>query len=180
MSVFRIASRYAKSILDLGIEQNQVDNLFEDMKVLKDNLKVRDLKMLVKSPIIKANTKERIFKTIFGDKVSEMTILFFNILARKGRETYLPEIVDSFIDQYKKYKKITEVTLTTAQPISESALASIQQALSSSDVTEDTVEITSAVDESLIGGFVIELGDKLYDASVAHKIEQVKKQFLDI
>jgi len=175
----RIASRYAKSLLSLGIEENKLDELYNDMLGIKAAFENRDFRLFVKSPIIKADKKESVFNQLFGSNVSKLALSFFNILARKGRETFLPEIVESFIHQYKKHNKISEVKLTTAKPLGDQALASIKQALESSKVTYSTVEIETAVDESLIGGFVIEMDDKLYNASVAHKLEEVKKNFLD-
>lgn len=179
MSNFRIATRYAKSILDLGIEQNTLDDIYKDMVVLKDALTNRDFKLFVKSPIIKGSKKQSTFKAIFGDTLSNTTNLFFNLLAKKGRESELPEIATSFLQQYKKYKKVSEIKLTTANPLSESALNSIKAALLQSDATDQEVEITTAVNPELIGGFVIEMEDKLYDASIAHKLRGIKKEFLE-
>lgn len=179
MANFRIATRYAKSLLDLGIEQNSLESIFEDMNSLNEALTNRDFKLFVKSPIIKASKKQSVFKTLFEGKLSETTNLFFNILAKKGRESFLPEIVTSFLHQYKKHKKVSEITITTAKPLTESALATIKSTLLQSDVTDSEVEITAKVDPDLLGGFVIEMEDKLYDASVAHKLKQVRKQFLE-
>lgn len=174
----RIASRYAKSLLSLGVEQNNLDTIYKDMLVMQETLRNREFKMFVKSPIIHADKKQSVFAQIFGDSVSKVTTTFFNILSRKGREVYLPEMVDSFIHQYKKYNKVTEVKLTTATPIGENMLNDIKKSLEKSEATEQTVEIETHVNPDLIGGFVIEMDDKLYDASVAHKLDQIKKNFL--
>jgi F-type H+-transporting ATPase subunit delta len=179
MADSRIASRYAKALLDLGIEQNNLMDLFNDMSVIKEALSNRDFNLFVKSPIIKADKKQSVFRVIFGENINKTTLAFFDILTRKSREIYFPEIVSSFIDQYKKFNKITEVKLTTATPLGQSAIDSINKVLLESSVTDEKVEIETAVDADLIGGFVIELGDKLYDASVAHQLEQVKKTFLN-
>ncbi|MBT8228870.1 MAG: ATP synthase F1 subunit delta [Bacteroidia bacterium] len=179
MPDYRVASRYAKSLLDLGIETNIIDTLYDDICNFKEALSNRDLFLLVKSPIIKADKKIGILNTVFGERFNKVTMSFFDIITRKGRENFLPEITDSFISLYKKYKHITTVHLTTATPITESAMASIKRALQNSKVTDQQVEIETSVDPDLIGGFVIEMDDKLYDASVAHKLDEVKKQFLN-
>jgi len=173
MANFRIATRYAKSILDLGIEQNTLEGIYNDMVTLKEAMSNRE------SPIIKASKKISVFKAIFGDSLSKTTGMFFDLLAKKGRESELPEITTAFLQQYKKYKKISEIKLTTASPMSESALNTIKATLLQSDATDQEVEITTDVDPDLIGGFVIEMEDKLYDASIAHKLRGVRKQFLD-
>lgn len=175
----RIAARYAKSILDLGIEQNNLDVLFDDMKAINQALSNREFWLFIKSPIIKADKKQKTFHKIFGESLSKTTNSFFDLLTRKGREFHLPEIVDSFIHQYKKYNKISEIKLTTASALSEEGLQGIRKALLESNITDEKVEITTNVDPGLIGGFVIHVEDKLYDASVAHKLEQIRKNFQD-
>ncbi|MBT8231029.1 MAG: ATP synthase F1 subunit delta [Saprospiraceae bacterium] len=175
----RIASRYAKSLIDLGKEQNSLVELNNDMVAISEALSNRDFKLFVKSPIINADKKMNVFKAIFGDSLSKTTSLFFDILTRKSREMFLPEIVESFLKQYKKINHITEIKLTTASKLSDSALAAINRALLESEITDQKVEIETVVDPKIIGGFVIEVEDKLYDASVAHKLDKVKKQFLN-
>jgi F-type H+-transporting ATPase subunit delta len=173
----RIASRYAKSLLSLAVEQNVLEELYNDMQLVRETLNNRDFKLFVKSPIIKPDKKQTVFSKVLGASVSEMAQSFFNILTRKGREMYLPEIVDEFIRQYKKHKHITEVKLTTAQAMSENALAAITKVLQESKATDEKVEITTETNADLIGGFVIEMEDKLYDASIAHKLDEARKNF---
>lgn len=175
----RVAPRYAKSLLDLGIEQNNLESLFEDMKTLRSALDNRDLYLLTKSPIIMPDKKISIFQSIFGEQFNKVSMAFIRIITKKGREKLLLDIAETFINQYKSYNKITPVKLTTASQINDEALQSIKDALKSSVVTDEKVELETSVDPELIGGFVIEIEDKLYDASVAHKLEEIRKKFLD-
>jgi len=175
MSVIRIASRYAKSLLDLAKDQNAMDEVVSDMEGFSKMVENRDLYLLLKSPIINAGKKADVFNALFEGKVNKLTKAFFDISLRKGRERYLPEIATEFLNQYKKMKGISSVKLTTASPISNAALEAIKAKLLASDVTDSAVEIETSVDESLIGGFVVEIGDKLIDASVSHKLAQLAK-----
>jgi len=175
MSVTRIASRYAKSLLDLAVEQGNLDTVLEDIKTFSGAAKNRDLYLLLKSPIVKGSKKMEIFKAIFEGKLDKLTMAFFDIILRKGREMYLPEIATEFMEQYKSLHKVSTVKLTTAQPISDASLDAIKSKLLGSDVTEESVQIETSVDESLIGGFVVQVGDKLVDASVAHKLKEMAK-----
>ena len=177
--VQRIAYRYAKALIDLGVDQKNLDVLHKDMGVIKEALKNKDLRLLVKSPIIKPSKKISIFKEIFGGNVDKVTMAYLEIVTKKGREVILPELTSAFDQQYKKLQKVTAVKLTTASPITEQALAEIKKNLLASDVTDKEVDIDTAVNPDLIGGFVLQMGDKLYDASVAHQLEQVKKKFAD-
>ncbi len=173
----RVAVRYAKSLIDLGQEQGVLDVIHDDMMNLKEALTNRDLQLLVKSPIIKSDKKISVFRKLFGESYNKITMAFFEILTKKSRENILPEIAKAFISQYKKLKHVSMVKLTTASPLGDAALAEIKSTLLSSKETDEKVEIETAVDPNLIGGFVLELGDKLYDASVAYKLDQIKRKF---
>ena len=175
MSVVRIASRYAKSLLDLAKDQNVMDEVVSDMEGFSKMVENRDLYLLLKSPIINIGKKSEILNVLFDGKVNKLTKAFFDITLRKGREGYLPEIAREFLNQYKKMQGISSVKLTTATPISDSALESIKSKLLASDITDKSVEIETDVDESLIGGFVIQIGDKQVDASVAYKLSELAK-----
>jgi len=177
MANYRVASRYAKALLDLGIEQNNIDVLYKDMQSVQAAMASRDLKLMVKSPIINSDKKNTIFKMLFEGKLDKLTMSFIELITNKSREHLLPEMATSFVDQYKKHNNITAVTLTTATPLNAGVLETIKKALLDSNVTATEVDVESKVDESLIGGFVIEVGDKLYDASVAHKLNKVRKEF---
>jgi len=177
MSSKRIASRYAKSLLDLAKERNNLEVVFGDMQSLEKAVENRDLYLMLKSPIINTKKKKDIATKIFGASFDKMSSAFIDLIIAKGREAYLPEIATEFVAQYNAYKSISSATLTSATPLTEAALASIKAKLMESNITNETVDITTKVDPNILGGFIIEIGDKLYDASVAHKLETLKKQF---
>ena len=177
MSVIRIASRYAKSLLDFATEQNAVQEILGDMTTFKAMAENRDLQLLLKSPIVNAATKKKVFDALFADKLSKLTNSFFEIVLRKGREEYLAPIADAFIQLYKEGKGISEVTLTTAAPLTDDVIARFQKELLNSEVTNKEVDLKTIVDPDIIGGFILEIEDRLYDDSVAHKLDQLKKNF---
>jgi len=177
MSVQRITGRYAKSLIDLAIEQNKLERILEDVQSFKKVSDNRDFYMMIKSPIVKAGKKQSVIKALFEGKYDELTMSFLRILIQKGREPYLIEIADDFIAQYKKIKQITTVKVTTAKPMSTSALSTLKTQLQRSAQTDSNVEIETAVDTDLIGGFVLEFDGNIYDSSVAHKLEALKRKF---
>jgi len=177
MSVTRIAARYAKSLLDLAQEQGKLDTIVGDIQAFDGATAQRDFSLLLKSPIVNPEKKGKILTEIFGGKFDELSMAFINIVLRKGRESYLPDIAKEFLVQYNALKKISRVKLTTATPTTEASLASIKAQLQGSSNTAANIEIETAVNPDLIGGFVIEFDDKLYDASVAHKLAELKKGF---
>ena len=160
MSVKRIASRYAKSLLDLSKESNNLDAVFENMSALKKAVQNRDLYLMLKSPIINAKKKKDIITKIFGTSFDKMTMGFLNIIITKGREGYIPEIAKEFVTQYNDLKKISSAVLTSAVPLSADALASLKAKLLASNITNETVQIETKVNPDILGGFIIEVGDK--------------------
>jgi len=136
----------------------------------------RELLVMIKSPVIKADKKDKVLGAIMAGKVSVITATFNKLLLSKGREFYLPEIITAFIDQYKEYKGIHMVKLTTAVPVGEELKKSIMDKISA-DKHLKNIELVTSVNEDLIGGFVLEIGDELVDASIAFDLKNIKKQF---
>jgi len=177
MSVIRIASRYAKSLLDLATEQGKVDKVLEDMQTFNEAVAQRDFELVLKSPIIKSDKKQAIIKEIFGGQFDELTMMFLEVIVRKGREPYLAPISKEFLAQYKATQKVSSIRLTTATELAPASMETIKKQLLASAATDENVEIETVINPDLIGGFVIEFDDKLYDASVAHKLELLRKEF---
>ena len=173
----RLAYRYAKSIIDLAVETNQLEKVFEDMQwintVSKSN---RDFVVLLKSPVVNADTKQKVMDAVSVGKLTELTEKFLRLLIAKGRERSLPEIATAFIASYKQKKNIQTVKLRSAAPLSEEMKKIIIEKLKESGGFEK-VELEEKVDPDLIGGFVLQVGDKLIDASVAYDLKNIAKQF---
>ncbi len=173
----RLAARYAKSLIDLATETNQLEQVYADMKYLQAVCKVsREFVSLLLSPIIKADAKSKIVEAITEGKVSAITAGFNKLLVQKGREKNLPEIVNAVIDQYNALKGIHRVKLTTAVEIGEEIKSAISTK-ANKEAGLGKVELETSVDENLIGGFVLEFNNNLVDASIARDLRDIKKQF---
>ena len=102
----RLAARYAKSLIDLATEQNQLERVYDDMLLLQSVCKTnRDFVALLKSPVIPADKKLSVLDASTSGRVTDLTASFNRLLVRKGRESVLPEIADAFIEQYKVQKR---------------------------------------------------------------------------
>jgi len=173
----RLAARYAKSLIDLSIEKGQLDAVYSDMQYLQVICKSsREFVNLLKSPVIKSDVKGKILTALTEGKIGAITAGFNKLLLTKNRETYLPEIANAFIDQYKVHKDIHTVKLTTAAPISEELKKSILEKIGT-DTKWKNIELNTEVKEELIGGFILEMGDNLVDASVSFDLHNIRKQF---
>lgn len=178
MKNLKVAERYAKSLLDLAIEQGQLEVVRKDMNTVKELVANRDFYLFLKSPIIKPEKKRSTLDAVLQQVgMGEMTQAFARILVGKGRESNLPEIAAAFNTQYKIYKQITTVKVTSAAPLSEAELTSIRQKLATMPEVTADIELHTAVDPSLIGGFVIEYNGNVYDTSVSEKIKELRKDF---
>lgn len=173
----RLASRYAKSLIDLAIERGELEKVFADMNWLQQVIKGNaDFLAILKSPIIKADKKNKIVDAVINGKVSEMTNSFTRLMINKGRESNLPEVITSFINQYKEHKNIHTVKLTTATPASEEMKKAIVAQVKKTSGYQN-IELETNVKPDIIGGFVLQIGDKLVDASVAYDLREVARQF---
>ena len=173
----RLASRYAKSLIDLSQERNQLEVVYSDMRFLQAICKTsKEFVSLMKSPIVTSDKKNKILTAITEGRVSELTQLFNKLLINKGREFEMPEIVEAFINQYNQIKDIHKVHVTTAQPMSEELKNEIINKVTKENGFSK-VELETKVDEKLIGGFTMEYNNMLVDVSVLRDLKDIKKQF---
>ena len=173
----RLAGRYAKSILDLSIEKDTLDDVYKDMVLLQTVCRTsRDFVNLLRSPVIPEDKKIKIWDAITTGKISALTTAFFKLLLSKDREANLPEIVTAFIAQYKDHKGIRIVKLTTAAPVGEQVKKAILEKVRG-NVTSKEIELDTEVNDALIGGFILEIGDRMIDGSISFELNNIKKQF---
>jgi len=173
----RLAGRYAKSLVDLAVERNQLEAVYKDMLYLQSlNQSSREFVNFLRSPVIKGDKKQKIVDTLTQGKISELTAAFIRLLINKTREEYLPEIVVSFITLYNTMKGIHKVKLTTAEPVSDTLKEAIVNKIKG-ETSLQKIELSTAVKPELVGGFVLEFDNNLVDASIARDLRDIKKQF---
>lgn len=151
----------------------------EDFETFNGVLKNRDFFLMLKSPVVGPDKKKKIFQALFAKKFDELTMAFLDILVAKSRETFLPEIAKEFKSQYRVYKNISTVRITTPAPLSESIVETIRKKLLAEGMVGGKLEMEVHIDPSLVGGITIEFGDKLYDASASRKLESFRNSFKD-
>ena len=176
MKQSRATIRYAKALLQLSIEQNILDTSYSDMLLLDAICsESKELSLLLKSPIVKTDHKLKIFHLIFNSKISKVSMMFVNIIIKKKRESLLAGIANNFIDLYKNQNNIVTAILTTAVPISEDLKNNVITYIKAE--TNNKVELTEVVDEKIIGGAIIRMGDKQLDASISSEISELRQIF---
>lgn len=179
MSNFRIAKRYARSLVELSIEMDRLDAVKKDMDLLNSLCTHnRDFLLFLKNPIIHSYQKLNILKKILKDSVNDLTFRFIDIVTRKSRENVLPEIVTEFLVQYRKYKKIEVVEVTTPVGLDKKLRAEFEDLAKNHIKKGWKVDLVEKVDEDLIGGYIVRIGDRQIDDSVASKLRELKKQLI--
>ena len=175
----RLAIRYAKSLLDLAQEQNKIELVYADMKLLDNICKTsREFANVLKSPIIKEDKKNQIIESVTAGRINSLTASFIKLLGNKSRESNLPEIISAFIEQYNVAKGIHKAKLTTAVELSEEMKNSFINRIKASEGIKN-IELETVVNESLVGGFVLEMEGKKADASIRRDLMDVQKQFMN-
>ena len=170
----RVAARYAKSLLDLGKEMGTLETVKQDMDLLSKTMaESRDLRLLLRNPIVKHDKKLAILTAIFQGKVSDITMRFFTILTQKNRESALESMGPEFVAQYNVLQGIQTAEVTSATPLTPASRAEMEKL-----VTEQTgltqVKLTEKVDPELIGGFVLRVGDQQIDDSVRTSLRKMR------
>ena len=173
----RAAARYVKSLLELAVDKNVLEEVHQDMllfsKIVREN---KQFELLLGSPVIKHDKKRDILQAMFKSKVNALTMSIFDILTKENREPLLPAIAVQFHAAYNEYKQIGKATVTTAVPLDEALRAQIRvlvQQLSK----KNNVDLTENIDKNMIGGFVLNVGDRQIDASLKNKLKSLQVKF---
>lgn len=171
---FRVSKRYARALLSLSQENDIVDRAYEDMKLIGGVLSSsKELQALLKSPVIREGKKQRVLKALFEAHLHPLIMTYMQIIVRKQRAALLSGIARSFLVIYKEAKGIELVRLTTAVPVDETIRAKAMQVAGS--LTELSIEFVEKVDPSIIGGFILNLGDRQFDASIRSRLTSMRK-----
>lgn len=173
----KVASRYAKSLLDLGIEQKALEALIKDMSLITEVCNENpDFITLLKSPIVRGDKKKAIITEVFYSSFSsEITKAFIEIILRKKRESILYAIAVSFISLYKKHHNIKIAKVTTAIPLSAEQKQSIIAQINKTE--KATIELEEVVNKDIIGGLILRVEDKQLDESIRRKLLNLEMEF---
>jgi F-type H+-transporting ATPase subunit delta len=177
MSDFRVASRYAKSLLGLADEKGVLEQVQQDMalfaRVCHEN---PTLVAVLKNPIIKQNKKLGILNGIFSGKVNGMTLAIFEIITRKNRSNVLPSVAEAFKRQYQVMKGIEPALVVTPVAIDE-ALRNEFKSLVKKISGKTEVDLKEKIDTSLIGGYLLRIGDRQVDETLKGKLKDLERKF---
>ena len=172
----KVAKRYAKSLIDLSSEKGALDPVNEDMKQFVTTCEQnRDFALLLSNPVISSDKKLSILQKIFSASFNKITMSFIEIVIRKGREKYLFQIAKEYTEQYKKLKGIQTAEIISAVGLDDRLRKQVYDIIRKN--TQSEVELVEKVDKNLIGGFVLKIGDKQFDSSIAADLRKLTQSF---
>lgn len=176
MKDLKVSNRYAKALLELAVETNNLESCYYDMNtILTVCQESKEFYLLLKSPIIKTDKKIIIIEEVFSNKLSELTNGFIKIITSKKREAILDSVAKSFISLYKEKKNIISAKLVTATEIDNETREEVLDFIKKKG--HKNVDLQEKIDKSIIGGAIINIGNKQIDASVSNKINEMKQNF---
>jgi F-type H+-transporting ATPase subunit delta len=177
MADIRAASRYVKSLLGLAVEQNALEQVHNDMllfsKTVNDN---RQFELLLLNPIVRHDIKREILEQLFKKKVHPLTMAILDIITRKNREPLLASIAREFHNAYNEYKGIRKAFITTPMPLDTKLRTDFEQMVKKIS-GKNQVELIERIDKEMIGGFILNVGDRQIDASIRNKLKALKVDF---
>ncbi|HMW38274.1 MAG: ATP synthase F1 subunit delta [Saprospiraceae bacterium] len=179
MSLSKIAGRYAKSLIDLSIEKNVLEEVYENVGLIAEASGHKELSQMYKSPVITADKKIKIIQALFGQHTNRLTQEFLEILINKGRESLIPAICNAFINQYKSLKKIRPAKLICAIPMTDSEVTKIKAKFQSWLQPGETMELSQEINTAIIGGYIFQMEGRQVDATVKRSLEQMKSGLFD-
>jgi F-type H+-transporting ATPase subunit delta len=169
------ATRYAKSLMDLAVEADQLDAVRKDMKAIEEVCNSnRDFELFLKSPVIKTDKKKEVLKSVFEGKISKLSLSFLNLITAKHRESYIREIASAFDEQYKVNKNIFTAVVTSAKGLDAASREKVMDLLRSQMKGE--VELVEKINPATIGGFILKIGDRQIDRTVSRQLINLKKE----
>jgi F-type H+-transporting ATPase subunit delta len=178
MNESKITVRYAKALFELAKENNSFDALKKDMEFLYQCIQeIPELRFVIQSPVIKVSEKIRLFEESFRTSFDPLTASFINLVLERRREEHLAGISRYFLGLLKKEQGIQSAELVIATPLDETLRQSVLQYITRKFKTK--VELHETVDDKIIGGFILRVGDQQVDASITTKLARVKTALIN-
>ena len=175
-----VSKTYGDALFELAVEENRTDSLMEEILMLQTVLKEnKDFEKILEHPEISKQNKIQVIEDVFKGRISDALTGFLRIVVTKGRYKDLPDIFAYFIARVKEYRKIGVAQVTSAISLSDVQKQKIEKKLLDSTQYE-TMEIEYKVDESLIGGLLIRIGDRVVDSTIRHRLSSLTASLMKI
>jgi F-type H+-transporting ATPase subunit delta len=164
--------------MSIAEEQKSVDSVAADLASIGSALaESRELRRLVESPVVREGKKLAIFKELWGSRVGPVTMAFVSLLATKGRESVLPEVIGEYQALRDVAQGVETADVQTAVPLTVEQEAALVKRLEA--YTEKKIRMRSSTNPEIRGGMVVRIGDTVLDGSVRRQLERLRERFLE-
>ena len=175
-----VSKTYGDALFELAVEEGKIDELFEEVNLLKSILNDNpQFSQLMNHPKVDKDEKKAVMESVFRGRVSDEITGFLDIIISNNRYSEIFTVLDYFIKQVKEYKHIGSATVTTPLPLDDNQKASVEKKLLET-TAYSSMEMNYIIDESLIGGKIIRIGDKVVDSSIKTKLNDLTKELQKI
>lgn len=175
MKTSRASKRYAAALLGLAEELKRLDEVGADMRLIRESVSAsRDLELFFANPVIEVSKKRKVVQALFEGKIGEMTLGFLYLLISKGREKLVEEIAVQFGILLDEKMGIVNAELKAPFEFDKKSQARVQSKLEG--ITGKKVRVSFSLDKSLVGGFLAQIGDTVYDGSVRRQLDILRHQ----
>jgi len=172
-----VARRYAEAFFSIAQDAGKIDDYQTELALIVQSVEeVEGLQKYFAHPLVPTIEKKDVAKQLFSSKVSAVTLNFLLMVLDKKRQTYLEVIYKEYEEMADESRNIKKAELISAMPVSDADVKSLSDTLSTS--TGKTIQLKLTVDPAMLGGVKIRMGDKIIDASVAKKLEMLKKNLI--
>ncbi|HJV46089.1 MAG TPA: F0F1 ATP synthase subunit delta [Bacillota bacterium] len=169
-----VAKRYARALFEVAQEMKSIDLIEQELKVLVEALNTNaDLEQILSHPQISVENKKQMMDALLGEAATVQTKNFIHLLIQRHRESQLGEIVEAYIELANQARGYADAVVTTAKALTEDELNKL--AAGFGNMLKKTLRVQSVVDPSILGGVVVRIGDRLYDGSIAGKLQRFQQ-----
>lgn len=177
MAEISVARRYVRALFDAAIRAQAIDQVEADLKAVDQILRaVPRLGRVLHAPTIAGPRKRALLDTAFSGRVGDLTLRFLHLVVDRRREDALPELYNEFRALADQHRGIVSVEVTSAVPLSDAEREALAQSLSRR--TSKKVQLVVQVDEALIGGLQLRMGDTIVDGSVRTRLARLRERLL--
>lgn len=174
-----ISNRYSKALFDLAKESNKLDEFENQVRTIYEVLNSeREFMQILEHPHILADEKVSLLQKVFSSKILDEIMGLLVLVMQKNRQEYLLEILNTFLENVKEYKGIVTATVISAVPLNREQVDQIKQKLENN--LQKQIQIKTQVDQSLIGGLKVRVGDRVLDSSIEGKLHSLKTSLYDL
>ncbi|WP_179021486.1 ATP synthase F1 subunit delta [Winogradskyella forsetii] len=175
MAGSRAAIRYAKAVLSIATDNKSAEAVNSDMKSITSAIaQSEDLDQMLQSPVVRASDKKAVLSKVFKD-ANVATFNLIDTLIKNKRLALLNDVAESYIMLYDRLRDSQIAKVTTAVPLTEDLKAKVLAKVK--ELTGKKAELENIIDESIIGGFILRVGDIQYNASISNKLDKLKREF---